>query len=130
MRGTFAPERLASERPIAIACLRLFTLRPLPDFNFPRFSLCISFSTDLDAFGLYFRPLDFFRDDDELELRLERAEVLRDLLLLEDELERDFFVAAIRFSLRKFRRCRQMRGCAPARDESFRNVVHLKNCLL
>ena len=100
MRGTLAPERRASERPIATACLRLFTLRPLPDFSLPRFNLCISFSTDLDAFGLYFRPLDFFREDDELELRLERAEVLRDFVLLEDELERDFFVAAIRFSLR------------------------------
>ena len=96
MRGTLAPERLASERPIAIACLRLFTLRPLPDLSLPRFSLCISFSTDFEAFGLYLRPLDFLFEDDELELRLERADVLRDLLpLLEDELERDFFVAAI-----------------------------------
>jgi hypothetical protein len=101
LRGTLAPERRASDKPIAIACLRLLTLRPLPDFNLPRLSLCISFSTDFDAFGLYFLPLDFFREDDELELRLERPDVLRVLLLLlpDDELERDFLVAAIRFSL-------------------------------
>jgi hypothetical protein len=99
LRGTLAPERRASDKPIAIACLRLLTFRPLPDFNLPRLSLCISFSTDFDAFGLYFRPLDFFREDDELELRLERDDALRVLLflLLDDELERDFFVAAIRF---------------------------------
>ena len=102
LRGTFAPDRRASDKPIATACLRLLTFRPLPDFNLPRLNLCISFSTDSEAFGLYFRPLDFFREDEELELRLERADVLRELLLLfEDELERDFFVAAIRFSLRR-----------------------------
>src|SRR5262245_16782331 len=28
LRGTFAPERRASDSPMAIACLRLFTLRP------------------------------------------------------------------------------------------------------
>lgn len=101
LRGTLAPERRASDKPIAIACLRLLTFRPLPDFSLPRLNLCISFSTDFEAFGPYFRLLDFFREDEELELRLERADVLRDLLLLlfEDELERDFFVAAIRFSL-------------------------------
>lgn len=95
----------------------------------PRFSLCISFSTDCEAFGLYFRPLDFFREDEELELRLERTDVLRDLLppLFEDELERDFFVAAIRFSLRKFRRIRNMRGCALSEDESFRCDAHLRS---
>ncbi len=100
LRGTLAPERRASESPIAIACLRLLTFRPLPDFNLPRFNLCISFSTDCEAFGLYFRPLDFLREDDELELRLERADALRVLLLLlDEELERDFFVAGIRFRL-------------------------------
>src|SRR5512138_2224096 len=30
LRGTFAPFLRASERPIAIACLRLFTLPPWP----------------------------------------------------------------------------------------------------
>jgi len=35
--GTFAPDRRASDKPIAIACLRLFTVFPLrPDFNLPR----------------------------------------------------------------------------------------------
>ena len=35
--GTFAPDRRASDKPIAIACFRLFTVFPLrPDFNLPR----------------------------------------------------------------------------------------------
>jgi hypothetical protein len=37
LRGTFAPFFLASLRPIAIACLRLFTFRPEPLFNVPFF---------------------------------------------------------------------------------------------
>ena len=43
--GTLAPFFLASDRPIAIACLRLFTVRPLPLLSFPRFFLCIAFFT-------------------------------------------------------------------------------------
>ncbi len=36
--GTFAPALRASDRPIAIACLRLFTFAPdRPLRNFPRF---------------------------------------------------------------------------------------------
>jgi hypothetical protein len=34
--GTFAPERRASFKAIATACLRLVTLLPLPDFRAPR----------------------------------------------------------------------------------------------
>ena len=38
LRGTLAPDRRASERPIAIACLRFLTLRPeRPLRNLPRF---------------------------------------------------------------------------------------------
>jgi hypothetical protein len=39
LRGTFAPFLRASDRPIAIACFRLFTLvrRPRPDFSVPLF---------------------------------------------------------------------------------------------
>lgn len=48
--GTLAPLRLASERPIAMACLRLFTGFPLfPLLSVPFFRLCIARSTDLCA---------------------------------------------------------------------------------
>jgi hypothetical protein len=41
--GTLAPERLASERPMAIACLRLFTFLPeRPLLRVPRFLSCIA----------------------------------------------------------------------------------------
>jgi hypothetical protein len=64
-RGTFAPFFLASERPIAIACLRLFTLPPLPpfpDLRVPFFRRRIADSTRLLAALPYLRlPDDFFR---------------------------------------------------------------------
>jgi hypothetical protein len=65
---------------MAIACLRLFTLRPLPDFSLPLFNLCISFFTFCPAFGLYFRRLERERLlDDRLrdELLRDRAEAER-----------------------------------------------------
>ena len=41
--GTCAPDRLASERPIAMACLRLFTFLPeRPLRRVPRFRSCIA----------------------------------------------------------------------------------------
>lgn len=87
MRGTLAPERRASDSPIAIACLRLVTFLPLrPLFSLPRFISCISRFTACPAFGLYLR-----RDDDFLPrlLEEERFEVLEPLLLRErEELER------------------------------------------
>jgi hypothetical protein len=44
--GTFAPRLRASESPIAIACLRLWTFFPdRPLFNFPRLYSCIAFFT-------------------------------------------------------------------------------------
>src|SRR5690606_36904289 len=51
--GTFAPERRASDRPIAIACLRLVTFLPeRPLFNVPRLRSRIARATFLDAFLL------------------------------------------------------------------------------
>src|SRR6185312_4246645 len=52
--GTFAPERRASERPMAIACLRLFTLRPeRPLRSVPLLRSCIARLTLLWAFFPY-----------------------------------------------------------------------------
>jgi hypothetical protein len=54
LRGTFAPERRASFRPIAIACLRLRTRLPeRPLRNVPRFRSLIARFTFLDAFFPY-----------------------------------------------------------------------------
>jgi hypothetical protein len=51
--GTFAPERRASDSPMAIACLRLVTFFPdRPLLSLPRFRSCIALSTFLDAFLL------------------------------------------------------------------------------
>src|SRR5580704_16053836 len=50
--GTLAPFFRASESPIAIACLRLVTLPPLPPLperSVPRFSRCIALFTLLPA---------------------------------------------------------------------------------
>jgi hypothetical protein len=53
--GTFPPARRASERPMAMACLRLFTFLPeRPDFSSPRFISCIARSTFSEAFFPYF----------------------------------------------------------------------------
>ena len=64
-RGTRAPFCRASESPIAIACLRLLTVPPLPprpDFKVPRFLLRIALATVLPAPLLYrVRPV-FFLD--------------------------------------------------------------------
>jgi hypothetical protein len=63
--GTLAPFFLASDSPIAIACLRLVTLPPLPpfpDLSVPFFRRRIADSTRLLAALPYFRlPDDFFR---------------------------------------------------------------------
>src|SRR5436190_11839779 len=56
--GTFAPDRRASERPMAMACLRLFTFLPeLPLLSVPRFFSCIARSTFFEAFLLYLRAM-------------------------------------------------------------------------
>jgi hypothetical protein len=56
--GTLLPAALASERPIAIACLRLLTFRPeRPLFNVPALRFFIARSTFADAFFEYFRAM-------------------------------------------------------------------------
>src|SRR6516225_3960108 len=56
--GTFAPARRASERPIAIACFRLFTFLPeRPDSSVPAFRSRIAFSTLAEAFLPYARAM-------------------------------------------------------------------------
>jgi hypothetical protein len=63
--GTFAPFSRASDKPIAIACFRLFTFPPRPPFplrNVPLFLRRIALSTRLLAALPYFRPLDFRED--------------------------------------------------------------------
>jgi hypothetical protein len=62
--GTFAPERRASERPIAMACLRLVTLRPeRPLRSVPRLRSRMTFSTFFDAFLLYFLAISIPSDN-------------------------------------------------------------------
>jgi len=52
--GTLPPERRASDSPMAIACLRLFTFLPeRPLFSLPRFISCIAFFTFLRDFLPY-----------------------------------------------------------------------------
>jgi hypothetical protein len=54
LRGTLAPARRASDRPIAIACLRLFTFLPeRPLFSVPRLRSCIARFTFFCAFLPY-----------------------------------------------------------------------------
>ena len=60
-RGTFAPFSRASDRPIAIACFLLVTLRPEPPLlSVPLFRLCIARLTLLPAALPYFLPPDDF----------------------------------------------------------------------
>jgi hypothetical protein len=61
LRGTFPPFSRASERPIAIACLRLVTFLPLLLFSVPFFLRRIADSTRLVAASPYFFLPDFFR---------------------------------------------------------------------
>ena len=52
--GTLPPSRLASDRPMAMACLRLVTFLPEPPlFNLPRFISCMFSSTLSEAFFPY-----------------------------------------------------------------------------
>jgi len=56
--GTFFPSALASERAIAIACLRLLTFRPeRPLFKVPALRFFIARPTLADAFFEYFRAM-------------------------------------------------------------------------
>jgi hypothetical protein len=61
-RGTFAPFFRASDKPIAIACFRLFTVFPLlPDLSVPFFRRRIALSTRFDAAFPYLRRLEDLR---------------------------------------------------------------------
>ena len=51
--GTLPPSRRASDKPMAMACLRLVTFLPEPLLSVPRLYLCISVSTLSDAFFPY-----------------------------------------------------------------------------
>jgi hypothetical protein len=63
--GTFAPSLRASDRPMAMACLRLVTFLPLrPLFRVPLFFSRMARSTFLPAFGLYFLPPEDLCDED------------------------------------------------------------------
>jgi hypothetical protein len=56
--GTFLPSALASERPMAIACLRLLTFLPdRPLFKVPALRFFIARPTLADAFFEYFRAM-------------------------------------------------------------------------
>jgi len=76
--GTLAPERRASDRPMAMACLRLVTFFPLPLFSLPRLNSRISRSTLFCALGPYLRRLDDFFWLDELDLARDELDLLRD----------------------------------------------------
>jgi hypothetical protein len=57
--GTFAPSALASDRPIAIACLRLVTFLPdRPLFSVPALRFFITRSTSAEAFFEYLRAMN------------------------------------------------------------------------
>jgi hypothetical protein len=62
LRGVFSPFSLASLIPIAIACLRLVTLRPPRVLSVPRLRRRIALPTVELAFLLYFLPDDFLLD--------------------------------------------------------------------
>ncbi|QLH72666.1 hypothetical protein HZF03_18445 [Rhodopseudomonas palustris] len=56
--GAFAPSARASDRPIAIACLRLLTFLPEPPlFSVPALRFFIARPTLADAFLEYFRAM-------------------------------------------------------------------------
>jgi hypothetical protein len=68
-RGTFPPSLRAWERPIAIACLRLFTFFPeRPLLSVPFFRSCIALRTLSDAFFPYLATVHSFRYPPDLDL--------------------------------------------------------------
>ena len=63
LRGTFAPDLRASDRPMAMACLRLVALRPeRPLFNVPLLRSRMALPTFFDALLLYFGIVAPFGD--------------------------------------------------------------------
>jgi hypothetical protein len=87
------PSRRASDRPMAMACLRLLTVRPLPLLSVPFLNSRISFSTFLCEDGEYFRVdfADFFAAVDFLAGVLVRDVFFADAGLRAEE---DFFAEA------------------------------------
>src|SRR5690606_34721399 len=59
--GTFAPSFLASDRPMAMACLRLFTFLPDPLRSLPCLRSRMARSTFLPAFLEYFAMIFFWK---------------------------------------------------------------------
>src|SRR5689334_5361873 len=74
LRGTFAPAARASDKPIAIACLRLVTFLPeRPLRNVPALRSSITFFTLAEAFLPYFRamiPVSFSADANRRRTRI------------------------------------------------------------
>jgi len=74
--GTFLPLALASDRPIAIACLRLLTVRPeRPLFKVPVLRFFIARLTSADAFFEYLRAMTFLRWRENNSLRQARFRI-------------------------------------------------------
>src|SRR5690242_14879960 len=62
--GTFFPFFRASESPMAMACLRLFTFLPLrPLFSAPFLRRLIALSTSFEALREYLRAINMLRID-------------------------------------------------------------------
>jgi len=61
--GTLAPFSRASLKPIAIACLRLLTVRPDPLFRLPFFRRRIADATRFEAERPYFAMTHLARDE-------------------------------------------------------------------
>ena len=81
--GTFCPAALASERPIAIACLRLVTFLPeRPLFNVPSLRSRIARATFDDAFFEYFRAMIFLLVAEELIDASDQGSTIRPLGLI------------------------------------------------
>jgi hypothetical protein len=75
--GTLPPSRRASERPMAMACLRLVTFFPEPLFSVPRFNLCISVSTLSCALLPYFVAMHMFLCKDKAHVTHRRTSSAR-----------------------------------------------------
>jgi hypothetical protein len=75
LRGTFAPFDRASDSPIAIACLRLFTFRPLPLLRVPFLRRRIALPTRFDADFPYLRVLFFLPDELRFRAAIRRSVV-------------------------------------------------------
>jgi len=79
--GTLFPAALASDRPIAIACFRLLTLRPeRPLFRVPALRFFIARSTLADAFFEYFRAMTLSPGCGKTILAMQDGSLCRDSL--------------------------------------------------